>query len=133
MYFFITVSVFLYQLVLVLSKPIVTVEQGQIRGETIHFEDDFLNIQKDIDVFLGIPYAEPPVGDRRFEAPLPKAPWSADDIYNATYPRDICMQGPPIYDATMSEDCLHLNVYAPKPKVSLWCTRIIGLKHYTSV
>ncbi len=115
----VTVCVILCRCVIVVSNPIVRVEQGQILGETIHFEDDFLNIQKDIDVFLGIPYAEPPVGDRRFEAPLPKAPWSADDVYNATYPRDICMQAPPGYgdDVSMSEDCLHLNVYAPNPKV----------------
>ncbi|XP_072048620.1 cholinesterase-like [Amphiura filiformis] len=99
----------------VFSQPIVTVEQGQILGDTVHFENDYLGIQKDIDVFLGIPYAEPPVGDRRFRAPLPKEPWGENEIYNATYNRAICMQTT-TEPFTISEDCLHLNVYAPNPK-----------------
>ncbi|XP_072048622.1 uncharacterized protein [Amphiura filiformis] len=103
----------------VFSQPVVTVEQGQIVGDTVHFENDYLDIQKDIDVFLGIPYAEPPIDERRFSAPLPKVPWSEDETYNATYIRDICVQtiaDPKLF--TQSEDCLHLNVYAPNPKVS---------------
>ncbi|XP_072048621.1 cholinesterase-like [Amphiura filiformis] len=103
------------QLIPIYGQPIVKVEQGQILGDTVHFDNDYLGIQKDIDVFLGIPYAEPPVGDRRFRAPLPKEPWSADEIYNATYNRDICMQTTTA-PFTISEDCLHLNIYAPSPK-----------------
>ncbi|XP_072049932.1 cholinesterase 2-like [Amphiura filiformis] len=105
----------LCQIFLVFGQPTVMVEQGKILGETIRFENDYLDIQKDIDVFLGIPYAEPPVGERRFKAPLPKEPWSGDEVYNATYTRDICVQTTE-EPFPMSEDCLHLNVYVPNPK-----------------
>ena len=100
------------------QQPIAQVEQGQIRGRTVPFENDYLNLQKNIDVFLGIPYAEPPIGDYRFAPPLPKTPWSEDDVYDATYNRSVCVQTDAEADLyTQSEDCLHLNVYAPNPKV----------------
>ncbi|XP_072048619.1 uncharacterized protein [Amphiura filiformis] len=113
--FIIIIVSILCQMLPIFGQPIVTVEQGQILGDTVHFENEYLGVQKDIDVFLGIPYAEPPVGDRRFRASLPKEPWSEGEIYNATYNRDICMQTT-TEPFTISEDCLHLNVYAPNPK-----------------
>ncbi|XP_072048631.1 cholinesterase-like [Amphiura filiformis] len=100
-------------------QPMVTVEQGTLMGKMESFENDFLGMNKDIDVYLGIPYAEPPVGERRFTPPLRKEPWNEDEIYNATYIRDICMQvGSEAELFSVSEDCLHLNIYAPNPKPS---------------
>jgi para-nitrobenzyl esterase len=62
--------------------------------------------------FLGIPYAAPPVGPRRWRPPDQAAPW--------TTPRDSshfgphCPQGPSAFGtASTSEDCLYLNVYTP--------------------
>ena len=107
----------LSQILLVVCQPTVIVEQGEILGKTEHFESDYLDIQNDVDVYLGIPYAEPPVGERRFAAPLPKEPWGDDEVYNATCNRDICVQAEvPGYN--QSEDCLHLNVFTPKSVVS---------------
>ncbi len=110
------------QICLVISIPIVEIEQGKIAGKTISFESDYLGIEKDLDVFFGIPYAEPPVGDRRLRPPVRKEPWGENEVYNATYVRDICVQGAgspfgelAIYN--QSEDCLHLNVYVPNTKV----------------
>lgn len=67
--------------------------------------------------FKGIPYAAPPVGEQRWAAPAPVAPWSA--------PRDAtrfgadCMQNPVPGDvsrgAPMAEDCLFLNLWTPRP------------------
>jgi para-nitrobenzyl esterase len=69
-----------------------------------------------VDVFLGIPYAQPPVGDWRWKPPAPPAKWSG--VRKATEFGSHCMQGK-VYgdmnfrDAGGSEDCLFLNVWAP--------------------
>ena len=100
--------------------PMVEVEQGMIEGKTVPFQDDFIGIDANIDVYLGISFAEPPLGERRFTAPIPKAPWEEGEVYDATYFRDICVQASAFFSASLfteSEDCLHLNVYAPSPKV----------------
>ncbi len=101
-----------------LSHPIVTVEQGDVLGETITFkEDEYINVDMEIDVFKAIPFAEAPVGDLRFQPPVPKSEW--DGVWNATYDRPVCIQ---IEDQSTSmfeknEDCLFLAIYAPNPKV----------------
>ncbi|XP_033624927.1 cholinesterase 1-like [Asterias rubens] len=104
------------------QQPQATVEQGALFGTTETFqEDEFINITKNIDVFKGIPFAEPPVGALRFRAPVEKSSWGSE-VYNATYFRDACIQNPIYYidpqGLTTSEDCLHLNVFAPKPRRS---------------
>ena len=61
--------------------------------------------------FLGVPFAQPPVGDLRWRGPAPEKPW------NGTLPADqikpACMQNKPWSPEPMSEDCLYLNVFAP--------------------
>ena len=66
--------------------------------------------------FLGIPYAQPPVGDLRWREPAPVQSWSG--VHDATAFGAPCAQ--PIlgdwnkHDAdTSSEDCLFLNVITP--------------------
>ncbi|CAK5111159.1 unnamed protein product [Meloidogyne enterolobii] len=78
---------------------------------------------KYISQFLGVPFAEPPIGKLRFRRPIPKRPWR--EQWNATTFRDSCVQSPDtyfgdFYGATMwnsntpcSEDCLYLNIYVP--------------------
>ncbi|CAG2123280.1 unnamed protein product, partial [Medioppia subpectinata] len=73
---------------------------------------DVLNVS--IDQFLGIPYAEPPVGRLRFAKPEPiKTP--KPDIIDATILKNACMQNPSPYfpNITLSEDCLVLNIWTP--------------------
>jgi para-nitrobenzyl esterase len=64
--------------------------------------------------FLGIPYAAPPVGPLRFRPPAPVAPWTAPRDASSASPR--CPQGfdPLSGSGAASEDCLTLNVYAPR-------------------
>jgi carboxylesterase type B len=77
--------------------------------------------------FLGIPYAEPPVGDLRFAPPIAKV--SKGAINATTFPPS-CMQqfsnSSTIYTAYetqflinggTSEDCLYVSVWTPKEDV----------------
>ena len=108
---------------IIVSQPMVNVEQGTVLGKTVPFQSNYLDIDTEIDVYLGIPYAEPPVGSRRFKPPVPKVAWTKGEVYDATYPRDICVQTSAEADYYMNvlsaagEDCLHLNVYVKNPKV----------------
>jgi para-nitrobenzyl esterase len=65
-----------------------------------------------MDEFLGVPYAAPPVGQLRWRPPQPAAPWKG--VRSATQFGPHCPQfGSPFGLASMSENCLFLNVYAP--------------------
>nr|AAY67439.1 carboxylesterase [Bacillus subtilis] len=78
----------------------------------------------------GIPYAKPPVGELRFKAPEPPAPW--DGIKHADSFGPICPQPDDMLSISFSgdippqsEDCLYLNVFAPdsegeKKPVMVW-------------
>lgn len=68
--------------------------------------------------FLGIPYAAPPIGTRRFRPPEPVAAWR--EVRDATQAGPIPPQLPSRlarimgdYDLPQSEDCLTLNVWTP--------------------
>jgi len=71
--------------------------------------------------FLGIPYAEPPVGDLRWQPPVPAAKWNG--VRKTTDFGPHCLQGR-IYgdmnfrDSGGSEDCLTLNVWLPAKPAS---------------
>ncbi|KAG0697681.1 Alpha/Beta hydrolase protein [Suillus ampliporus] len=72
--------------------------------------------------YLGIPYAERPVGDRRFRAPLPLdtervAEEAGGEPVDATQYPDFCIQGSLDFEepgGAGSEDCLKVNIYAPR-------------------
>eukprot|EP00755_Sulcionema_specki_P021083 Sspe_Gene.12973::Locus_4441_Transcript_2_3_Confidence_0.333_Length_2096::g.12973::m.12973/K01049/ACHE; acetylcholinesterase len=69
--------------------------------------------------FRGIPYAAPPVGDLRLRPPQPVSPWKG--TLNATKFKDACTQLGPAWASEQlvqesSEDCLYLNIYAPRKK-----------------
>ena len=64
--------------------------------------------------FLGIPFALPPTGERRWKAPEPPASWEGVRLATAYGPS--CAQSTPsgaAYDPTSNEDCLYLNVWTP--------------------
>ena len=91
---------------------VVETSYGRVRGAN----------QYGVHVFKGIPFAKPPVGDLRWRAPVPPAPWAGTRealgfgpcAVQSTIPGDV---GELIGIATheVSEDCLYLNVWTPKP------------------
>jgi para-nitrobenzyl esterase len=89
------------------DAPAVTTTTGGLRG---------LARQGGGAQFLGIPYAEPPVGDLRWREPVPAKPWHGV--------RDAVKYGAPCAQPDLgewnkldaqfgSEDCLYLNVVTP--------------------
>ena len=65
------------------------------------------------DYFLGIPFAQPPVGDLRFRIPQPlNNTWQGSRNATAYYPECVGYGGDQVgYE--VSEDCLALNVIRP--------------------
>jgi carboxylesterase type B len=67
---------------------------------------------ENVNQFLGIPYAVPPVGPLRWTAPRATS-WTG--VFNATAFGPSCMQPslPASRSGGFSEDCLSVNVFAP--------------------
>jgi para-nitrobenzyl esterase len=92
-----------------LAQPVVNAPAGPVRGEALD----------GVNVFRGLPYALPPTGWRRWRPPAEMPAWR--QTRDATQFGAACHQpvsrGESIYAGeapTMSEDCLFLNVWAPK-------------------
>ncbi|CAH2272391.1 neuroligin-2 isoform X1 [Pelobates cultripes] len=108
--------------------PVVNTNYGRLRGVKKDLNNEILG---PVVQYLGVPYATPPIGERRFQ--LPEAPASWTEIRNATSFAPVCPQNlhgmlPGImlplwftenmdvvagYVQNQSEDCLYLNIYVP--------------------
>ncbi|MEO7691532.1 MAG: carboxylesterase family protein [Sphingomonas sp.] len=85
---------------------IVATDSGRVRG----------SVERDVASWKGIPFAAPPVGQLRWRAPQPPAPWRG--VRDATAYSHDCMQFPFPGDAAPlgtppAEDCLYANVWKP--------------------
>lgn len=103
------------------AAPIVSVTGGDIRG--------IMSADGEVEIYAGVPFAAPPVGELRWKEPQPVVPW--DGVLEADHFAPMAMQVemPPFflalfdaytnskpdrsYGGPMSEDCLYLNVWAP--------------------
>jgi para-nitrobenzyl esterase len=64
-----------------------------------------------VNIFRGVPFAQPPVGPLRFRAPMPIASWPG--VRDALrFPAAAMQPGEPRIE--QSEDCLYLNIWAPQ-------------------
>jgi para-nitrobenzyl esterase len=74
----------------------------------------------EVNVYRGIPYAAPPVGDLRWKAPQPPASWQG--VRNCTEFSKMTIQNPMaamMYGSSIpdtSDDCLYLNIMTPAKK-----------------
>ncbi|XP_046739873.1 venom carboxylesterase-6-like [Diprion similis] len=87
------------------TRPETTTPQGRLKGINMvtHFGRRF-------SAFIGVPFAEPPIGDLRFKQAVPAGPWrgtlDASRMPNACIQHENKLIG--------DEDCLYLNVYTPQ-------------------
>lgn len=65
-----------------------------------------------INAFLGVPYAAPPVGNLRFLAPQKHFGWNG--TYQAIEQGRRCPQLPVKEGSDNGEDCLFLNIWTPE-------------------
>jgi len=64
-----------------------------------------------LNIYLGVPFAAPPVGDLRWRAPQPVRPWKGVRETRSYSPA--CAQTAEWISNPKSEDCLYLNLWAP--------------------
>jgi para-nitrobenzyl esterase len=98
-----------------MSDVIVETRYGKVQG----YE------QGSISVWKGIPFAQPPTGERRFRAPQPPEPWTGVREATTFSPMapQVAEMGTSMVGAIgaeravelrpMSEDCLYLNIWSP--------------------
>ncbi len=98
------------------SVTVRTVEQGTLVG--------FSHPVNEAHVWRGVPFAAPPVGDLRWRAPRPAAGWEGtrESLSHGTWCTQIrgrlddgsSADAIPVGEIMGGEDCLYLDVYAPK-------------------
>lgn len=103
------------------SPPVVDTVQGKVLGKYVSLE----GFAQPLALFLGVPFAKPPLGSLRFKPPQPAEPWHY--VKNTTSYPPICSQDLKNNEVlsnlfsirkehipfTASEDCLYLNIYTP--------------------
>ena len=104
-----------------LKTEVLTIPQGQIQG--------IYNQDQTVQLFAGVPYAKPPVGDLRWKEPQDPEPW--EGVFSADHFAPEAMQTHSklvsiiwnnyyhpqksrTTDCPSSEDCLYLNIWKPE-------------------
>ena len=108
------------------ATGVVHVAQGDLTG--------VLNEDESVEVYAGIPFAKPPVGELRWKEPQPPEPWDGVRVCDTFAPRSMQADSSVIMETltrmvgfhtfqislkdnfveAMSEDSLYLNIWKPK-------------------
>lgn len=106
-----SIPLFVNQVLTAKTGPFQT-NNGVVVGQVMEIDGKQLN------VFKGIPFAKPPIGDLRFRKPVPIDNWN--ESKNVFDFQDACPQEPTRFhtgdsmtNKNISEDCLYLNVWSP--------------------
>ncbi|KAB8229366.1 Alpha/Beta hydrolase protein [Aspergillus alliaceus] len=91
-----------------ISAPTATINAGTVQGGRCTGTPDAI-------YYKAIPYARPPVGNRRFAAPVAYNGHFPNGTLHATKPPPACIQFGDLFAETgpTSEDCLYLNIWTP--------------------
>ncbi|QIA26625.1 carboxylesterase/lipase family protein [Thermaerobacter sp. PB12/4term] len=95
-----------------LQEIIVETRYGALRGQT----------DGTVCVWKGVPFARPPVGERRFRPPEPPEPWQGVRDATRFGPAAVQPDDRLISNITgggtlpQDEDCLYLNIWSPSPQ-----------------
>lgn len=95
------------------SAPLVHTSSGSLTGVALR------SGEKIVDAYLGIPFAEPPTGERRFQMPLPVTSWKgtlrAVNMSKGCVQTDFAiLNDVKLNMSDTTEDCLYLNVWVPR-------------------
>lgn len=98
--------------------PIAKTDYGKLKG--------YVNEDKEVLVWKGVPYARAPVGGLRWKAPEDPEPWHG--VRDATLPAKMCTQlltteewiRTGVVDPESSEDCLYVDIYRPERPTYQW-------------
>ncbi|MGD9946986.1 MAG: carboxylesterase/lipase family protein [Desulfobulbus sp.] len=83
-------------------SDVVQLDSGPIRGK----------VEAGMRMFLGIPYAAPPIGELRWKPPQEVTPWT--QVRNGSEFEPSCPQLNQDEKGKYSEDCLYLNIWTPE-------------------
>uniref|UniRef100_A0A914P4Z3 Carboxylesterase type B domain-containing protein n=1 Tax=Panagrolaimus davidi TaxID=227884 RepID=A0A914P4Z3_9BILA len=89
------------------TNPVVETPYGPIEGFNYNTVSG-----NDVEIFLGIPFASPPVEDLRFEKPQSPQNWTKT-LQAKEFPK-ACATYDKFMGHANNEDCLYLNIYKPK-------------------
>lgn len=84
---------------------------GRFSGTTIKTTISGKSLPAPVVAWLGIDYASQPVGNARFAAVGPPAPF--EGVKDATQYGSSCIQNPKLWPIDQKEACLNMNVYRP--------------------